>query len=136
MIKLEIMNPASSSDLQQSLITTIYSLFSHNYEAAAYFTGMIIGIILLIRRPSRFATFIMLGFAVLLFQFEYDKHIISALRDQTLTSLATAKPHLRFQRIVSVIITELMPIILYIAGWGMIYISIIAAALKKRPKKQ
>lgn len=129
------MTPSIAPDLSQSLITALYSLFSHNYEALAYFTGMMIGIILLIKKPSRFATFIMLGFAMLLFQYEYDKHLVSALRDQTLTSLSTARPHLRFQRIVSVIITELMPIVLYIAGWGMIYISIIAAALKTHEKK-
>lgn len=129
------MAPPVAADLQQSIFTTFYLLFSHNYEALAYFTGMIIGIILLIKKPSRFATFIMLGFALLLFQFEYDKHIIVAFRDQTIRSLATAQPHYRFQRIIDVIITELLPIIFYCMGWFFIFLSIIYAALRidKKP---
>lgn len=128
------MNPTVSPDLQQSIFTTLYLLFSHNYEALAYFTGMVIGIILLIKKPSRFATFIMLGFALLLFQFEYDKHIIVAFRDQTIRSLATAQPHYRFQRIIDVIITELLPILFYCLGWFFIFLSIVYASLKTHGK--
>lgn len=118
------------ADIQQSIFVTFYLLFSHNYEAFAYFTGMVLGVALMIWKPSRFATFIMLGFAILLFQFEYDKHIIVALRDQTLTSLATTAKHLRFQKMVSLFISDFIPIILYLLGWGMVFASFVYAALK------
>jgi hypothetical protein len=123
-----------SPDISQGIVTTIYNTFSHNSEAFAYFVGMCIGIGLMIRKPSRFATFVMLGFALLLFGFEYDKHIIIGLRDQTLTSLATARPHLRFNRIVSIFISELLPIIFYAAGWVLVFLSIIVASLKMHKK--
>lgn len=125
-----------SADIRQSIFVTLYLMFSHNYEAIAYFSGMVLGIVLMIWKPSRFATFIMLGFAVLLFQFEYDKHIIVALRDQTLTSLATTATHQRFTKMVSLFISDLVPILLYLLGWGMVFLSIVFASLKISKPKQ
>ncbi len=122
-------------DLQQNIFVTIYLLFTHNYIAFAYLAGLLIGIALSIWRPSRFSTFILLGFAILLFSFEYDKHIISGLRNQTLQSLITVKQHYKVQRIVTLVITEILPVFLYCLGWGMIYLSIIFAALKMHKKK-
>lgn len=121
-------------DLRQNIVVTLYLLFTHNYIAFAYLTGMIVGIGLLIWKPSRFATFIFLGFAVLLFSFEYDKHIIAGLREQTLKSLITTTPHFRLQRIVNLFLSDLLPILFYVAGWGMVLGSIIYAALKLSKK--
>lgn len=128
------MNSAITPDIQQSIMYTLYFTFFHNYEAIAYFSGMLIGLALSIWKPSRYSIFIMIGFAILLFSFEYDKHIITAFRDQTLTALATTKPHLRFNRIVSSFITELLPVLLYVTGWAFVYISIIAGAIKMHGK--
>lgn len=124
-----------SPDLTQNIFVTVYLLFTHNYIAFAYFLGMLIGIGLSVWRPSRFSIFIFFGFAILLFSFEYDKHIISGLRDQTLGSLITVKQHYKVQRIVTLVITEILPILFYILGWGMIYLAVIYAALKMHKKK-
>jgi hypothetical protein len=124
-----------SADLQQNIFVTVYLLFTHNYIAFAYFFGMLIGIGLSIWRPSRFSTFIFLGFAILLFSFEYDKHIIAGLRDQTLKSLITVKQHYKVQRLVTLVITEILPVLFYLLGWGMVYLAIIFAALKMHKKK-
>ena len=125
-----------AADLQQNIMVTVYLLFSHNYIAFAYFTGLIISIILSIKWPSRFSTYSFLGFAILLFSYEYDKHIIEGLRQQTLRSLITLPPHLRFQRLISVTITEILPILFYIAGWAFIYLAIIHAARKLGKKEK
>lgn len=117
-------------DLQQNVIITFYLLFSHNYEAFAFFVGILIGVILAFYRPSRFALLILLGFAILLFSFEYDKHIIVGLREQTLKSLITTTPHFKVARIVNLLLSDIMPILLYVAGWGMVFTAIISAALK------
>src|SRR4030042_1027708 len=105
MLKWYPMNPVSP-DLSQNIIVTLYLLFSHNFEAFAYLTGLIISITLSIYRPSRFTTFCFLGFAILLFSFEYDKHIIVGLREQTIQSLITINPHYRLQRIINLTISE------------------------------
>ena len=117
-------------DLRQNIVVTLYLLFSHNYIAIAYFTGMVIGIILSIWKPSRFATFILLGFAILLISFEYDKHIIEGLREQTMNSLITITPHFKVQRFVSLFLTHLLPVLFYMAGCGMFFGAIIQAAIK------
>lgn len=119
-------------DLQQNIIITFYLLFSHNYEAFAYFVGIVIGIVLAFYRPSRFALLILLGFVILLFSFEYDKHIIVGLREQTLKSLITTTPHFKVARVVNLLLSDIMPILLYVAGWGMVFLAIISAALKMK----
>ncbi|KKS97543.1 MAG: hypothetical protein UY21_C0006G0001 [Microgenomates group bacterium GW2011_GWA1_48_10] len=117
-------------DLKQNIFVTLYLLFSHNYIAFAYLTGLVIGILLSLYRPSRFATLIFLGFSVLLFSFEYDKHLIAAFREQTLISLITVNPHFRLQRLVNLFISELLPVIFYVTGWGILFAAIVSQGFK------
>ena len=117
-------------DLRQNIIVTIYLLFSHNYIAIAYFTGLVISIILAIYRPSRFTTFCFLGFGVLLFSYEYDKHIIAGLREQTIKSLITVTPHFKLQRMLDLVISDLFPVLFYVVGWAFLFLAVIYGALK------
>ncbi len=123
-----------SPDLQQNVLVTIYLLFSHNYIVFAYFIGLLIGIGLAFYRPSRFATLVLLGFAVLMFSFEYDKHIIDAFRQQTINSLITLQPHYKLQHIINLVISELLPVFFYVLGWLLLYGAIIYSALKNKDK--
>ncbi len=126
------MTPVITPDLQQNILVTIYLLFIHNYIAFAYFVGLLIGVGLALYRPSRFATMILLGFAILLFSFEYDKHIIEAFRQQTLTSLITVRQHYKLQHIINLVITEILPVLFYVMGWFFIFASIIYEALRHK----
>ena len=130
------MQPTISPDLQQNIITTIYLMFSHNHIAIAYLTGMIICIGLSIYKPSRFTIFLFLGFLILLFAYEYDKHIIESLREQTMNSLITIQQHNRVKKIVNLIISQLLPLFLYLLGCGLIYAAIISAAMKLTRKNK
>ena len=123
-------------DLKQNFAVTLYLIFSHNYIAFVYLTGVFIAIILSIKKPSRFTVFMLLGFITLLFSFEYDKHIIEGFRQQTLDSLITITPHYRLQRIINIAIAEIFPILFYIIGWGLIFVGIIYAALKLEKKQK
>jgi hypothetical protein len=116
-------------DLQQNIFVTLYLLFTHNYLAIAYFAGLGIGIFLAIYRPSRYSTFILLSFAILLFSYEYDKHIIEALRQQTMNSLITLNPHYKVQHVVNLLITEILPIFFYISGWFLLFVSVVWGGL-------
>ena len=122
-------------DLRQNIVVTLYLLFTHNYIAIAYFFGIILGIILSVWKPSRFATFILIGFSILLFSYEYDKHIIAGLREQTLKSLITVTPHYRLSRIVNLFLSDLLPVLFYITGWGMLFGAIVYAAAKLGKRK-
>lgn len=117
-------------DLSQNITTTLYLLFAHNYIAFAYFTGMLMGIALAVWRPSRFSLFVLLGFAMLLFSFEYDKHIIEPLRNQTITSLVTVTPHYKVSKVIDILISEILPVLFYTVGWGMVFTSIVYAGMK------
>lgn len=119
-----------SPDLSQNIATTIYLLFAHNYIAFAYFAGMIMAVGLAIWKPSRFSIFVLLGFAMLLFSFEYDKHIIEPLRNQTITSLVTVTPHYRVSKVIDAVISEILPVLFYTVGWGMVFASIVYAGVK------
>ena len=124
-----------TAELQQNILVTIYLLFSHNYEAIAYFAGLIFAVILAVYRPSRLAVFALLGFAILLFSFEYDKHIITGFREQTIKSLITITPHFKLQRLLNLIISELLPVLFYVTGWVFIYLAILMGAKKTGKKK-
>jgi len=128
------MNPVTP-DIQQSIVHTIYALFIHNYIVFAYFSGFLLSVFVSIKKPSRFSVFLLLGFAVLTFSFEYDKHIIDGFRQQTLQSLTTAQPHLQFQHSISVLITDILPVVFYLLGWGLIFVAFVTEGLKKSEKK-
>lgn len=126
--------PSIAPDIRQNIIITAYLLFSHNYIAFVYLGGLLISIFLSIIRPSRFSVLMLLGFLILLFSFEYDKHLIVPFREQTIKSLITTTPHYRLQRIINLIISEVLPMVFYMLGWGFIYLGIIIEGLKKSKK--
>lgn len=128
--------PAVTPDLQQNIVTTVYLLFAHNYIAFAYFTGVLTGIYLSFFRPSRYSTMILLGFAVLLFSYEYDKHIIDALRTQTINSFITTTPHYKVSRIIDLFISEILPILFYVAGWFLLFAAIISRGQQTQKKRK
>lgn len=115
-----------SSDLSQGLLRTLYLTFSHNELVTAYVIGLVISAIMAFKKPSRYHLMLLMGFAVLAFNFEYDKHIIDGLRDQTMVSIISDPgKHFGAQRFISLVITELVPVMLYVFGWGMIFAAII-----------
>ncbi len=124
----------SNGDLSSNVIHTIYALFIHNYILLAYLLGLIISVFIAFKKPSRFSLFLILGFAILAFSFEYDKHIVEGLRQQTLQSLITAQPHQRIQKWTSLIIGEILPIFFYVFGWLMIYLAILIEGTKQKRK--
>lgn len=123
-------------DLRQNFAVTLYLVFSHNYIALVYLIGVILSAFLSLTKPSRFTTLMLLGFIVLLFSFEYDKHIIEGFREQTLNSLITITPHFRLQRIINVMIVEILPVLFYVTGWALIFVGIIYAALKLEKRQK
>lgn len=120
-----------SPDLSGNIIQTIYLLFSHNYIVFAYFLGLLVSLFINIKNPSRYATFLLLGFALLVFSFEYDKHIVSGLRDQTMLSLITEKPHYTAERWINLVTSNVLPIFFYISGWCFLFLAILIKPKKK-----
>jgi UDP-N-acetylmuramyl pentapeptide phosphotransferase/UDP-N-acetylglucosamine-1-phosphate transferase len=116
-------------EITTNIIHTIYSTFAHNYIVFAYFLGLIIAIILGLKHPSRYTTLLIVGFALLVFSFEYDKHIIEGFRQQTLQSLITATPHHTLQKWVNLVISDVLSVFFYLFGWSLVFIALILGSL-------
>lgn len=58
----------------------------------------------------------MIGFSLLLLGFEYQKHIKDALYVQTKTSIITERESYRLERIISVSILKVAPVVLETMG--------------------
>jgi hypothetical protein len=109
--------PNIATDLSVNINNTIYLTIVHNYIPILFALGFLISVFWSIKKPSRSHTFILLGFILLLFEFEYSKHIIEGLKTQTINSVITANPHYTAKKWLNIIIEDLTPMFLFISGW-------------------
>ncbi len=116
--------------LKQSLFNTAFLTFAHNQYAIAFFFGALIALGLLIYRPSRFATFLLVGFLTLLVGFEYDKHILEGLQNQTLESLSLEGEDAGFRSLLVGGFQKILPLGFFAVGWGSIFLAIITKGIK------
>ncbi|MFH0773292.1 MAG: hypothetical protein V1922_03195 [bacterium] len=107
-------------DLKQNILMTIYLTISDNFFAIVYAVGIIISAFLAIRKPSRYAVFMLLGFILLLFGFEYNKHILEGLKEQTINALITVQEHNKVRRIINIVLVKALPLLLPLFGWGFV----------------
>lgn len=119
-------------DLTANLIHALYNLFTHNYILLAYLMGLLVSIAVAIKKPSRFALLLVLGFTVLAFSFEYDKHIAEGLRLQTLESVVAGQGHDRAEKWINLVTSELLPVFFYVGGWVLVYLAILIGGWKKK----
>ncbi len=110
--------------LRESLIDTIFLTFIHNQDAIGYFLGILFAIFLLIYKPSRSGLLLLIGFSFLLFGFEYNKHIIEPLQDQTLSSLGLDESGGSASVAIIRVFKKILPIGFFIVGWGSLFLSI------------
>jgi hypothetical protein len=101
--------------LTDGLIDTVFLTFAHNQDAIGYFFGIIVSVLLLFYKPSRTNLILLIGFIFLLFGFEYNKHIIAPLEDQTISSIGADGGSAVFLKR---IFQKLLPVTFFIIGWG------------------
>ena len=108
--------------LSSNLINTIYLTFDHNKVVLGYFLALLLSAFLVFKKPSRFHLLLLFGFTILTFNYEYDKHIIAPLREQTLQAVAPdPNLNIRTQRYVNIFLSVLVPIGLFIFGWALLF---------------
>src|SRR3989338_11337040 len=110
----------TAPDTQQNILYTAYFIGLHNFEAVLYSTGIIFTTLWMLYKPSRAKILILWGFIFLLFSFEYKKHIVEGLTEQTINSLITERQSYRIERYVNVTLNKLLPLALPLAGWILI----------------
>lgn len=109
-----------SADTQQNLFYTVYFLFIHNYQALFFGLGIAVFSIINFLKPKRTFFVIFIGFIILLFAFEYNKHILDSLREQTINSLVTERQSYRIERVVNITLVKLLPKGMMVFGWLMV----------------
>src|SRR3990167_3608989 len=109
-----------TQSLSGNIIRMFYELFSHNYIPITYFFLLLISLFFAVKKPTRPNLLLVLGFFLLLFNYEYDKHISEGLRDQTQMSLTQGSTHRKVSILISFVTEFMFPIFIYLAGCGLI----------------
>ena len=123
-------------DLKQNIFVMIYSIIVHNFFAIVFSCGILVGILLSIIKPTRKSVLFLLGNSILLFAFEYNKHIRESLRDQTIGSLITLKRYYKLEWFINVFTIKILPVLLYITGLTLVVISVYLYLIKKNSHKK
>ncbi len=107
-----------NAELRQNIFYTVYFTVTHNLPVFIYGTGILCFALLSIVKPRRSYILMLLGFILLLFGFEYNKHILESLKEQTINALITTQEHNLVRRIVNIVIVKALPLLLPLTGWG------------------
>ncbi|MBD3279341.1 MAG: hypothetical protein GF390_01365 [Candidatus Pacebacteria bacterium] len=121
--------------IKTGLVQLIYFTWLHNDQALALFIGIMITAVLLFLRPKRITMFFLLGFVFLLARFEYLKHIADPLHAQTLNTVVQEDGHFRARKYLDLFFNDLVPLGLYLVGWGSLLLGVIMSGLQGRKPK-
>src|SRR3989344_8917094 len=108
--------PLVGPDVEQAIGYMLRLTFLHNFIPFVLGLACLGTLIWLIARPSRVKIFLLMGFGLLLLDFEYMKHPMEPLKSQTLVTLATETPRYTFQWFVEKMITKGLPLLLLCGG--------------------
>ncbi|MFA9289148.1 MAG: hypothetical protein ACEQSA_04690 [Weeksellaceae bacterium] len=123
-------------DTQQNILYTGYFILLHNAEAILYALGILCATIFAFAKPSRTRLLLMWGFIILLFAFEYNKHILPPLQEQTVNSLVTVRESARIERVIHIVLARLIPLGLPLLGWILVVIGVFGGKFKSRTKEK
>lgn len=113
-----------TSDLQQNVFYAVYFTVTHNLPVFIYGACICISALMAIIKPKRSYVLFLLGFIILLFAFEYQKHILDGLKEQTINALITVQEHNLVRRIVNIILIKLLPLGMPVVGWSFVILGI------------
>jgi len=107
-------------DLKQNIAYTVFFTVTHNLPVFIYGTGIAVFALLAILKPRRSFIFFLLGFIILLFSFEYEKHMLEGIKEQTINALITIQEHNTVRRIINIVLVKALPLLLPLSGWSFI----------------
>ncbi len=103
-------------DTAQNVLVMAKLMVEHNFLAMTFLGGLIASTGYAFWKPSRGAILLMIGFGLLLFAFQYEKHIADALIEQTTGSLITERQSGRIEWFVQKILGRAATPLLYLTG--------------------
>lgn len=119
-------------DLKQNLFYMIFFTVTHNAPVIIYSLGIVYAVINSLIKPSRGSVILLLGFILLLFGFEYNKHILEGLREQTINALITIQEHNKVRRIINIVTLKAIPFLTPLLGWIMVITGIYLIFIRKK----
>jgi hypothetical protein len=108
-------------DTLQNLTITIKLTLFHNWEAIVYLAAWLSALVWSLKIPTRGKILIATGFLLLFFNFQYNKHIVDGLKEQTTNSLITERQSVKTAYILNKTFDRVIPFILPLLGWGLIF---------------
>ena len=117
---------------QQGLFQLVYWTWLHNYEVIALSFGCFLAIGLMFKKPKRIYMIFFLGFLLLVFQFEYTKHLVKSLEEQTLQTAIVSDSQTKARKLIDFTLNRLVPFCSYLGGWGMIFVGMIIGGKEKK----
>jgi len=120
--------------LKRGIFQLIYFTFLHNAEAIAYFFGIIFVFGLLMWKPRRVLMLFLLAFVCLEIRFQYLKHIVDPLYDQTVGAMLQGGTFFRTRRLLDLFMNDIVPLGLYIVGWGSLFAGIFFSSVQSLKK--
>lgn len=130
------LNYMLTPDLKQNIFYAVFFTVTHNALALFYFMGIVFAVGLSLLKPSRKSVLLLIGFGLLLFGFEYNKHIVEGLREQTLNALITVQEHNTVRRVVNIFTLKLLPILFPLVGWSLVLTSSFLYFAKRKIDKR
>lgn len=109
--------PFVGADVEQAVHYTLRLTVLHNFIPIVLGLACLGSLIFLIIKPSRLRVILLIGFGLLLLHFEYLKHIMEPLVNQTTVSLVTVDRNYRFEWFILKMLTKGIPLILFFGGW-------------------
>jgi len=107
-------------DLKQNIAYTVFFTVTHNLPVFIYGAGIAVFALLAVIKPRRSFIFFLLGCIILLFSFEYEKHMLDGIKEQTINALITIQEHNTVRRIINIVLVKALPFLLPLSGWSLI----------------
>jgi len=103
--------------MESNAIQTLYLTYAHNKEFIGYFVGFCFTLFLTIIKPNRSSLIAAIGLLVLALGFQYDKHILQGLQQQTLDSLfPNGANDMSVQQKITKVFNYIIPFVMWIVG--------------------
>ena len=118
--------------LKQQAASTLLATFLHNQYAFAFSLGIIISLVILLHKPNRNTVLFLISFIILFIAFEYDKHIVSALEEQTINSMALTQGGAMIW--LKRALYKILPFLFFITGWGTLFLAIILQTIADKSR--
>jgi len=113
------------STLIQKGIVTFYSFYDHN--ALVFYLGLIFLMIVvrMFMKPSKYYVLLAVGFLILIFSFEYQKHFIPHFFSHLLNPIVDSKTHARTYKYSSLFLSRIFPMLLDFLGWFLVVVALL-----------